>query len=82
MERCYEYFGCKRADCKIFQNTDNRQCWDLEDTPCHSDTLGLLIQEGRRKEDICKVCTYHNLVNIGFLNQTRFSTKAVQVTEQ
>jgi len=82
MEKCYEYYGCKRSDCKMAQNTDDIQCWELENTPCHSDTLGLLIKEGRRKEDICMVCTYYNLVTIGFINQSRVSTKAVQIIEE
>ncbi len=64
------------------KNTYNIKCWELEETSCHSETLCVLMKQGRPKKDICTLCTYHNLVIIGFLDQPRFSKKTAPLSHQ
>lgn len=61
MEKCFEYFGCKKTDCIIFgmdKNTNN--CWDIEETLCNHPNPDIFKKLVISK---CKLCLYYQSLN-------------------
>lgn len=61
MEKCHEYYDCKRSECIMFENDSKYlNCWDLDDTLCNHSHLYSLEKIGIDK---CKLCLYFKSVN-------------------
>ena len=60
MEKCYEFFDCKKIDC-IRHKTDEIQCWEIDGTWCdvRNDDFKLIQAKIGSKKEACKVCTYY-----------------------
>lgn len=56
MDKCYEYFDCKKYDCVMRSQKEEIKCWELEGTLCHSEHLNLLEEMAGDK---CLYCIYH-----------------------
>lgn len=59
MEKCYEYFDCKKTECTVFQHKGKKVCWETENTLCFFPPLTPLIQGVSQKEK-CDFCLYKN----------------------
>ena len=59
MEKCYEFFKCKKTECIVHKN--NMNCWDVEGTLCdaHNNDLKLLQKLFENKKEYCKLCLYY-----------------------
>lgn len=57
MEKCYTYFNCDKTECIIFQNKDEKICWETEGTLCFFKQLTPIIKEANKKEK-CNYCLY------------------------
>ena len=57
MEKCYDYFGCDKTECIMFQNEDNKPCWDIERTLCFFSPLAPII-EANNENKKCDYCLY------------------------
>ena len=57
--KCHEYFGCKHSGCVMFNENEERNCWELEShlTPCTDTFVGPLKIED--KKVFCKNCLYY-----------------------
>ena len=60
MEKCYEYFGCRKTECPMYRRKDVN-CWELEETLCFGDNnefiKSKLFGTGKKK---CDICIYYN----------------------
>lgn len=59
MEKCYDYFDCKKTECVMFQNKDDQPCWNTERTLCFFPPLTPLVEAVNEKEK-CDYCLYKN----------------------
>lgn len=57
MERCFEYFNCKKTDCIAHNKTNETKCWDLKDTQC----VHPLFEHLKVKK--CSICLYFKTTN-------------------
>jgi hypothetical protein len=62
MEKCYEYFACKKEGCPAYGSKDRLECWEIEDTHCNKHNPLLEIMRKYQK-DICKHCLYYTKVH-------------------
>ena len=56
MEKCYEYFGCEKKDCVMYENKSEAKCWDVQGTLCTHPTIEHVEKMGIDK---CKYCIYY-----------------------
>ncbi len=64
MEPCYEYLGCKKHDCVMFQIKNNTPCWQVEGTLCNHIGIETVREEIEgNKEKVCEIsgCIYYQL---------------------
>ena len=54
METCYEYLGCQKHDCVMFQMKDKTPCWKVDGTLCNH--LGIEAVKDEIEGDKEKVC--------------------------
>jgi len=62
--KCHEFFSCKKSNCIMFGEEEDRYCWEVEPalTPCINHiTEGLL--EMKNKLDFCENCLYYEHMN-------------------
>lgn len=59
MEKCYDYFDCKKIECIMFQNKGEQPCCETEGTLCFFPPLTSIIEETNQKEK-CDFCLYKN----------------------
>ena len=57
MEKCYNYFNCKKTECVMFQNKGEQSCWETEGTLCFFPPFKSIIEETNQKEK-CNFCLY------------------------
>lgn len=57
MEKCYEYFDCKKIECIVFQDKTDKPCWETEETLCFFQPLAPIIKDSNEKEK-CDFCLY------------------------
>ena len=64
MEKCYEYFECKKMKC-IRRKINDKQCWEIEDTRCEVQNEFILIlrKANGSKIEACKLCLYYQYYN-------------------
>ena len=59
MEKCYDYYSCKKTNCIMFKlDANNINCWDIEGTLCNHPYIEKL------DIDRCKLCLYYKSVNL------------------
>jgi len=59
MEKCYEYFACTKTKCCMYNNSDDRHCWEVEGTLCNSFEINTLQTAlGKAKFNKCTYCIY------------------------
>ena len=64
MEKCYEYLGCDKKDCIMYKRSDNKPCWEVEETLCCSPGVENMKKElGGKKINACVKCIYYKAVN-------------------
>ena len=67
MEACYEYLGCKKQDCTMLLQKDNKPCWEVEETSCNNEAIKVFAEQmpEEKKEVICAAaeCIYYRHVN-------------------
>lgn len=61
--KCYEFFGCKKQECIIFKEQEERNCWEIDPalTPCTD-----IFEESMQTKDkivFCKHCLFYEHVN-------------------
>ena len=59
-QKCYDFFGCKRSTCPMFEEGADSECWDVPDTLNNCVDGKLLV--GDLLEDkmvFCKHCLYY-----------------------
>ena len=61
--KCHDYFGCKHSGCIMLNDSEERNCWDIEPslTPCTDKFMGYLKIED--KKVFCKNCLYYEHIN-------------------
>jgi hypothetical protein len=61
--KCYEFFGCKKLECAMFNGDGESNCWELEPalTPCIANNSKPVDLED--KIVFCKNCLYYEHVN-------------------
>lgn len=57
MEKCYDYFDCNKTECVMFQDKDQKQCWETKGTLCFFPPLIPIVEEVNHKEK-CDFCLY------------------------
>ncbi|MDF1577603.1 MAG: hypothetical protein P1P81_04060 [Desulfobulbales bacterium] len=63
VDKCYDFFDCRKTECPMFIEGEERNCWDVPDTSC------LLVEDGESLEIdgdqkfFCKNCLYYEHVN-------------------
>jgi hypothetical protein len=63
MEKCYEYLGCNKTDCVMFETAD-RNCWEVEGTLCHQPAVETLRKaKCGNKAVACALCIYYKAAN-------------------
>jgi len=57
--KCYEFFGCKKTKCPMFDRREKRNCWDVDgvSNPCIDELREIL---GGNTMAYCKNCIYYN----------------------
>ena len=62
--KCHEFFGCNKKECPIFNEEEERNCWDIEPalTPCTEDVYGKAIKM-EDKIVFCRNCLFYEHVN-------------------
>lgn len=62
--KCHEFFGCKKQKCAIFNEGEERNCWDIDPTltPC-TDSLGEGSIKVEEKIFFCKNCLFYEYAN-------------------
>lgn len=61
MEKCYDYFGCEKIECIMFQNKDDHPCWDTSGTLCFFTHLTPIVEINSVDEaKKCNFCLYKN----------------------
>lgn len=58
MEKCYQFFRCRKKDCPAYENKDQTECWELEDTLCNSPHQEIMQNHKKSK---CHYCHYYQL---------------------
>ncbi len=59
MEKCYDYFGCDKTECIMFQKKDDQPCWDTKETLCCFTLLTPIIEVINESENQkCDFCLY------------------------
>ena len=61
--KCHEFFGCNKSRCTVFNEEEERECWDIDPalTPCTEDVYGEAIQM-KDKMVYCRNCLYYEHV--------------------
>jgi len=64
LEKCYEYFACRRTDC-VRHKFEDKKCWEIDGTLCdtHDEVTKVMQEEGENKSEICKLCIYYRQNN-------------------
>lgn len=57
MEKCYDYLDCKQPGCKMYNNGDKVNCWEMEGTLCFQSNL-IDIKNNLCKE-FCTSCSFY-----------------------
>ena len=57
MEKCYEYFKCKKKDCPAFD--ENQNCWETENTLCNDPSVEVIVKYNKNK---CEYCQYYKRI--------------------
>ena len=62
--KCHEFFGCKKTECIMFEEGENRFCWEIDPslTPCIKHAVEGLL-EMKNKLNYCKNCLYYEHTN-------------------
>ncbi len=56
MEKCYDFLDCPhKKDCPASKAKDDIECWDIEGTLFHSETLRVMAKHSCNK---CGYCQY------------------------
>jgi hypothetical protein len=59
MEKCFEYFGCKKEGCPAYGSKDRLECWGIVNTHCNNPYLEVM----EKSLNACKSCLYYKMVN-------------------
>lgn len=62
--KCYEFFGCPKQGCLMFDEKEERNCWELE--PAQTQCTNIFIKGSVKMKDkmvFCKNCVYFLLAN-------------------
>jgi len=62
MEQCFDFFGCKKTDCPMFQ-FPNSNCWETDGTLCNNPCQGVVNSQKLTKETVCKICLYYQSIH-------------------
>lgn len=61
MEKCYEYFDCKKTDCIMFtKDLITYNCWEIDETLCNHPQHKIFEKLDLKK---CDVCIYYKSLN-------------------
>ena len=58
MEKCYEYFGCKKTECIVYKNLSDKPCWETEGTLCFFEPIQVIDDTNEKAK--CDFCLYRN----------------------
>jgi len=60
MEKCYDFFKCKKTEC-VIQTNNHLVCWDVDEALCDSynSDLDLLQKLFESKKEYCELCLYY-----------------------
>jgi hypothetical protein len=60
MEKCYEFFGCEKKECVMFDPKNSKLCWESDNTLCNSEGIEYIMKKhNNNKEEVCKFCIYY-----------------------
>jgi hypothetical protein len=72
MEACFEYLGCKKQDCPMFKQKNNKKCWEVEETLCNHHGIELVRKESvGNKENAClkSGCIYYKAASASVVSR-------------
>ena len=57
--KCHEFFDCKKKECRMFKEDEERNCWDIE--PTSTSCTNMLPDSATKENKIfhCHNCTYY-----------------------
>ena len=59
-QKCYDFFGCRRQECPMFNEDEARDCWEVEGTFNNCvDGRQLVGDFVEDKITFCKHCLYY-----------------------
>ena len=61
--KCHEFFGCRKRQCKMFLENEERNCWDVPGTFCMVVDDGENLDMAGDEKFFCKNCLYYEHVN-------------------
>ena len=60
VEKCYDFFGCRRIQCSMFNEDETRECWEVDGTLNNcmdgKQLVGDYIED---KITFCRHCLYY-----------------------
>lgn len=60
VEKCYDFFGCRRIQCPMFNEDETRECWEVDGTLNNcvdgKQLVGDYIED---KITFCRHCLYY-----------------------